>query len=192
MINWIKRLAVVFAAALTLTAGAATVPAQVLGGPVVDRTIVVNGVVWEHVSAEQNLIDQKRQAAEVKAGLRKTTYKGCPDNTWCLYQWQNYGGDRWQSSLQNVWNSGCISLTSPMAYWDNGTQVYDNSGSMVVNQTGGWGNYRAYIYNWVSCNSGGGSTSAQLGPGPGIWEGNFINGHWWYHKISSLDMAYVG
>lgn len=86
---------------------------------------------------------------------------GCADNAICLFQWTNYGASKWQSSFFNVQNSGCINLTSPAAYWaSDGAQVWDNSGSLVVNATGSWpGTTYLTVYNWASCNSGGGIAS---------------------------------
>lgn len=145
---------------------------------------------WEYVSAEQNALDQVRQANEVKAGLRKTTYQGCPDYKVCLYQWIDFGGDRWESTLSNLWNAGCITLSNPMAYWDNGTQVNNNSGSIVVNNSpGGWNNYRIYLHNWINC--AGEQTSNSLA-GSSVVASSFEGGHWWYHKVTSLSLSYTG
>ncbi len=86
---------------------------------------------------------------------------GCPSDYVCLYQWKSFGADRWQSSFYNLLidSDNCINLTSPMAYWDNDTPVTDNSGSLIINGSGGWNQwYNITLYNWVNCNSGGGST----------------------------------
>ena len=83
----------------------------------------------------------------------------CAANSFCLYQWTNYGaldaGDRWQTTFSNFYNHGnqCINI-SP-ATWDNGTPVADNSGSMQWNGSSTWSDYTITFYNWVNCNAAG-------------------------------------
>lgn len=97
---------------------------------------------------------------------------GCPDDYVCLYQWINYGapaGDAnpgWKSSFYNLYahTNNCINLTSPAAYWPNGTQVWDNSAGLVVNNATWPSTWYISIYNWANCNSGGGiASTATLG-----------------------------
>lgn len=187
----LRRILTVLGVATLLTVLAAVAPVQVSAAPEAKTVSTANG--WEYVSAEQNALDQQAQRVADRFGMRKSPYNGCPDYKVCLWQWVNFGGDRWESTLTNLWNVGCISLNNPVAYWDNGTLVNDNSGSMGFNNSGGaWGNYRAYMYNWAYCNGGGGVTSENLGPGAAIYGGSLHGGHWWYHKITSLELTYSG
>jgi hypothetical protein len=85
----------------------------------------------------------------------------CSPNSFCLYQWTGCGaqvaGDRWQSSLYNIYNHPNHCLNIPPATWDNGTPVADNSGSLQwrVNQDL-WAGHTIVVYNWANCNQGGG------------------------------------
>src|SRR5258707_6761141 len=71
-------------------------------------------------------------------------WHNCPSDTVCLYQWTGYGAPAgaanpgWKSSFHNLLSQGCINLTSPAAYWPNGTPVWDNSAALIV------GGSRAY------------------------------------------------
>ena len=127
---------------------------------------------------------------------------GCPDDTVCLYQGINYWapvGDTnpgWKSSFLNLYNSpnGCINLTSPMAYWPNGTQVADNSGSWVVNNASWPGNYFVTFFDWVNCNEAGGQASAALNPGdwlePDLRDVGFTLTLRAYHRVTSVRLKY--
>jgi hypothetical protein len=96
-------------------------------------------------------------------------------NAFCLYQWRDRGtqvaGNRWQSSLQNIYNHPGHCLNIPPAKWANGTSVSDNSGSLQYRlDESQWGSAIITVYNWTGCNPGGGSYYFQNdreGPGPG-------------------------
>ncbi|GIM97333.1 peptidase inhibitor family I36 protein [Paractinoplanes toevensis] len=85
----------------------------------------------------------------------------CSANSFCLYQWTGFGaqvaGDRWQTSLSNIYNHPNHCLNIAPATWDNGTAVADNSGSLQwrVNQDL-WVGRTIEVFNWVNCNPGGG------------------------------------
>lgn len=109
-----------------------------------------------------------------------STEFGCADNTVCLYQWTNFGAGRWGSTFYNltIHSGGCINLTSPMAYWPNGTQVPDNSGSLVVNGSGAYSTqWYVSFYNWINCNSGGGITAFNAN---------------WFSSVSDLSTLSLG
>ena len=85
----------------------------------------------------------------------------CSANAFCLYQWTNYGalvaGDRWQSSLYNIYNHPNHCLNIAPAQWDNGTAVADNSGSLQWRVTQDlWVGRSIQVFNWVNCNPNGG------------------------------------
>lgn len=120
---------------------------------------------------------------------------GCPDDYVCLYQWVNFGADRWQSSFYNlsIHTNGCVSLWSPLATWDNGTVVHDNSGSLIVNGSGAYSrNVHISVFGWDHCNSNGGISSFNANWYTGISDlntlpiGNGINA---YHNIASIQIA---
>jgi hypothetical protein len=86
----------------------------------------------------------------------------CSRNSFCLYQWKDQGtqvaGNRWQTSLQNIYNHPGHCLSIPPAKWANGTSVSDNSGSLALSfDKNQWGSAIITIYNWTGCNPGGGS-----------------------------------
>ena len=97
-----------------------------------------------------------------------TVWHNCPEDHICFYQWINYGAPSgaanpgWKSTFYNlsIHTNGCVNLLSPAAYWPNGTQVWDNEGSMVINGSGAYSaNVGVSIYPWSNCNSGGGIAS---------------------------------
>jgi hypothetical protein len=178
------------AVAAVLAVTGASVPAQAQAVEI--QKVVINGVVWEHVSAKQNALDQKREKA---LGKKAVTLNGCPDDYICLYQWLNYGADRWQSSFYNlsIHADDCVSLDSPVAYWDNNTVVNNNSGSMVVNTSGTYsGNVYITILDWVDCNYGGAKSSfpAHLDSlEPDLRNEQWAGGITAYHRITSVRIA---
>jgi hypothetical protein len=126
------------------------------------------------------------------------TWHNCPDDVICLYQWTNYGapaGDAnpgWKSSFHNLiyGNAGCINLTSPAAYWPNGTQVWDNSAALVVNGSGAYSNTDSVsFYNSLNCSSATGVTSVNANWATGYPDlhnvpiGGGLNA---YHTIASI------
>lgn len=170
--------------------------------------VVVDGVTWTYISAEQNALDQARERAQTRErganfGKKSSPLYGCGVEAVCLYQWINYGGDRWQSSIYNLASSpnNCINLTSPMAYWDNGTKVTDNSGSMVINGWGFWPNSTIGFYNWVNCQYSSGPGAPGVASGYTSYQqqvepnlslvpiGN--SGFTAYHTITSIKMLTV-
>lgn len=122
----------------------------------------------------------------------------CSENAFCLYQWVDYGaqvaGDRWQSSLTNIYNHPEHCLNLAPATWDNGTAVNDNSGSLQwrVNQQL-WAGHTIEIYNWINCNPDGGFgfwTVPSANSSDGIsnlttrqWVNNSIT---LYHTVTSI------
>jgi hypothetical protein len=130
----------------------------------------------------------------------------CAVNSFCLYQWRDLGtqvaGNRWQSSLQNIYNHPGHCLNLPPAKWANGTNVSDNSGSLEYRLSeSGWRGSVITAYNWTNCNPGGGSFYFQNdreGPGPG-WGATFHNlsvetysqnSITLYHTITSISVTY--
>jgi hypothetical protein len=128
----------------------------------------------------------------------EATTLGCPSDAICLYQWLNFGappGDAnpgWKSSYHNLiyGNAGCINLTSPAAYWPNGTQVWDNSASLVVNGSGAYGQQDGVsFYNSLNCNSNTGVISYDAN-----WTSSESDlrtvpmgyGYYAYHTIASI------
>jgi len=121
---------------------------------------------------------------------------GCGADQVCLYQWLNFGAPAgatnpgWKSSFHNLLSQHCINLTNPAAYWPNGTPVWDNSASLVVNGSGAYGQQDGVsFYNSLNCNSNTGVTSynanwtsseADLRTVP-IGYGNYA-----YHTIASI------
>ena len=82
----------------------------------------------------------------------------CATNSICLYQWTGFGaqvaGDRWQSSFNNIISQGgCLNVYS--AYWDNGTAINNNSGSLMYVVSSGYANYAIRVYDWENCNASG-------------------------------------
>jgi len=123
---------------------------------------------------------------------------GCPADTICLYQWINFGAPAgatnpgWKSSFHNLvyGNAGCINLTDPAAYWPNGTPVWDNSGSLVVNGSGAYGQQDGIsFYNSLNCNSNTGVISYDAN-----WTSSESDlrtvpmgyGYYAYHTIASI------
>lgn len=85
----------------------------------------------------------------------------CSANSFCLYQWVDFGaqvaGNRWQSSLNNIYSHANHCLNLAPATWSNGTPVNDNSGSLqwrVTQQL--WVGHTIEVFNWVNCNPDGG------------------------------------
>lgn len=115
------------------------------------------------------------------------SWHNCPDDVICLYQWLNYGAPAgaanpgWKSSFHNLLSQGCINLTQPAAYWPNGTQVWDNSASLVVNGSGAYGQQDSVsFYNGLNCNSSTGVTSVNA---------NWLTG---YSDLRTVPMGYMG
>lgn len=133
--------------------------------------------------------------AKVPVSAQSTLY-GCADGTVCLYQWTTYGADRWSSTFSNFWNhpNGCINLTN--TYWDNGTPVWDNSGSMIINGNSVWYPVNVQIYNSVNCNSNTGVASFPAWEVLGVT--NLINVPFGgangkaYHQIASVQVTQTG
>jgi hypothetical protein len=130
----------------------------------------------------------------------------CSMNSFCLYQWRDFGaqvaGDRWQSTLQNIYNHPNHCVNIPPAKWANGTSVADNSGSAQYNlDVDEWGSAVITVYNWAGCNPGGGSYYFQNdrdtpGPGSGAFYYN-LNVYTYprtsitlYHSITSISVRY--
>lgn len=109
----------------------------------------------------------------------------------CLYQWENLGaqvaGDHWQSSMYNlrIHSNNCVSLLSPIARWNNGTEVYHNSGSMVIS---GGGAYGAFIYMWTGSNCTGTFASFRSDQ---VWQINDLHDAGIYHTIGSIQYRVV-
>lgn len=84
----------------------------------------------------------------------------CAMNSFCLYQWTNYGaqvsGDRWQSSLNNIHNHPAHCLNLSPATWNNGTPVNDNSGSVQWRANAQTSYGQIMVFNWINCNPNGG------------------------------------
>lgn len=122
----------------------------------------------------------------------------CSQNSFCLYQWIDYGaqvsGDRWQSSLYNIniHPNHCLNL-SP-ATWANGTPVNDNSGSLQwrVNQDV-WVGHTILVYNWINCNQDGGFGFWTVDSNPDAYSISNLSNITWvnnnitlYHTITSI------
>lgn len=126
-----------------------------------------------------------------------TVYHNCAQYFICLYQWVNYGSGQWYSSFNNIYQHTNNCLTIPPATWPNGTNVSDNSGSIVVNgdTAGGnvWQHYTLYVFNWVNCNSDGGVDSFNLvGPSQidDLSIAHYVNvpSISLYHTITSIEL----
>lgn len=115
----------------------------------------------------------------------------CTDGGYvCLFQWTNFGAGKWQTSFSNIigpWD-GCLNI--PPATWSNGTNVSDNSGSLVITGISSYpSGTNIILYNWTNCQSGGGLTSYPA------WQTNSVsdlstvpigNGLNAYHTITSV------
>lgn len=121
------------------------------------------------------------------------TIQGCPSQSICLYQAQNFAQDRWQTSLNNVYQHTNMCLNIPNAQWSNGTPVADNSASLVVNNNDAaspWIYYNVYVHNWANCNSGGGVRLFQ----PSVQQVGYLSafpydtGASMYHTITSIEL----
>ncbi|MET0416530.1 MAG: hypothetical protein ABW022_10975 [Actinoplanes sp.] len=128
----------------------------------------------------------------------------CADNAVCLYQWTGLGaevaGNRWQSSFNNIINSGgCLNITNA-AKWANGTYVSDNSASLMyrVGNTSTYHPYYITVFNWANCQTGGGSKGmGYLAPNTQYSLDNLNNyyytfpqvgPHKLYHTITSIEI----
>jgi len=132
------------------------------------------------------------------APAQASSWHNCPDDTICLYQWVNYGAPAgaanpgWKSSFHNLiyGNAGCINLTQPAAYWPNGTKVWDNSASLVVNGSGAYGQQDGVsFYNSLNCNSSTGVTSVNANWLTGYSDLHDVPmgyGYYAYHTIASI------
>ncbi|MCO8274900.1 peptidase inhibitor family I36 protein [Actinoplanes sp. TRM 88003] len=105
----------------------------------------------------------------------------CPRSFFCLYKWINHDGGRWQVNADTYPTGNCWTLTNS-TYTTGGT-VYDTSASFHENSSR---RRTLTIYNWIDCQSGGGSLTIPLG----LYEHELnladIN---WYHKISSIRIT---
>lgn len=136
----------------------------------------------------------------VAATPAQASVLGCPSDTVCLYQWLNFGAPAgapnpgWKSSFHNLvyGNAGCINLTQPAAYWANGTPLWDNSASLVVNGSGAYGQQDSItFYNSLNCSAATGETGgynasktsseSDLRNVPIGWNGQSA-----YHTIASI------
>lgn len=126
---------------------------------------------------------------------RAATVQGCPGQSLCLYQAQGFAQERWQTSLNNVYQHTNMCLNIPNAQWSNGTPVADNAGSLVVNNNdpaSPWIYYNVYVHNWANCNGGGGYRLFQ----PSVQQVAYLSampyipdtGQALYHTITSVEL----
>lgn len=129
----------------------------------------------------------------------------CAGNAFCLYQWTGLGaqveGNRWQTSYANLEGSGgCITLGS--AKWANGTNVGNNSGSIMWKTTSGiWEQYAITVFNWDGCNTAGQwEVIGYAGSAGTQWSLDNLNNYAYsdsgssiklYHTISSIGFRCV-
>lgn len=124
--------------------------------------------------------------------------QGCPDQSICLYQNIGFAGQRWQTSITNVYyhTNNCLNIAP--AQWSNGTPVGDNSAGLVVDnavETSPWIHYNIYVHQWSNCNPDGG---VKVFTGSAYEWGN-LNNYFYtgttytmYHSISSLELIVKG
>ena len=124
----------------------------------------------------------------------------CAQNAICLYQWVDYGaqvsGNRWQSSLQNIYDhpNHCLNL-SP-ATWANGTPVNNNSGSLQWKTNSVWWQYSIIgVYDSANCAGAGLSLGWQVDTVPDQYNYNNLNNLKFYnssvplyHNITSIQV----
>lgn len=140
------------------------------------------------------------QTATPGAAQAAVSTHSCSSDSICLYQWEGFSGPigtagRWQSSISNLQGAAgsCINLTAPPAHWPNGDDVNNNSGSEVINSSGVWGDYHVIFYNWVNCNSLGGSFAQGLTDSSAVSDLHTITmdgGVNAYHAITSMGLQF--
>lgn len=83
----------------------------------------------------------------------------CSANSFCLYQWTNYGaqyaGDRYQRGFDEFYqfSNECINIRPSI--WGNGTPVVDNTASMGWNGSSAWSHYTITYFDAANCNGSG-------------------------------------
>jgi hypothetical protein len=179
---WRKLCAI--AVALTLAIGGLSESAT--AAPTVAHTTTVTVVA---------VSNPHPQLAATHARLA-TLWHNCPSDVICLYQWTGYGapaGDAnpgWKSSFHNLLSQHCINLTSPAAYWPNGTPVWDNSAALIVGGSGAYGTGDSIsFYNSLNCNSNTGVTSVNANWVTGYSDLHDVPmgfGYTAYHTIASI------
>lgn len=124
----------------------------------------------------------------------------CWSNSFCLYQWADFGAqvtnDRWQISFNSI-NSRtnrCVNIRP--AEWANGTPVWDNSMSMAWYGSTAWKDWSIAYFNSGNCSgaTGWGETGYLSGGG------NLSDLRNWvypsqpsislYHTIASIQINY--
>lgn len=79
----------------------------------------------------------------------------CSANSFCLYQWTNYGaqvaGDRYQRGFDEFiqFSNNCINIRPSV--WNNFTNVVDNSLSMGWNGSSTWSHYIIAYFDGSNC-----------------------------------------
>lgn len=121
----------------------------------------------------------------------------CAARSVCLYQWVGYGaqvaGNRWQSSLTNIYNhtNGCLTLGS--ATWANGTPVSANSAGIRITGDYSWDGWNIVLFDGNGCT--GAVKHISLGGPYNVSDLHNIStsaGGNWYHRIRSFQIYYAG
>jgi hypothetical protein len=127
-----------------------------------------------------------------------STVNGCAEDAVCLFQWINYGGDKWQSSFYNISIHGGQCLNILPATWSNGTAVTNNSASMVVNGSGAYSqSVSVSLYINANCQYTAGGGVASYNANWATSRSNLSNvavggGANAYHNYESISINVVG
>ena len=103
----------------------------------------------------------------------------CPANYFCLFQWVNAGGGRWQINPDTAAKDSCWNFSN--STYTTG-QVVNNTSASIVNKAGS--NYTIYFYDWINCNNSGDVTAYVLSRPFDV--PNLGN---WYHRFTSFSIA---
>lgn len=150
-----------------------------------DPKIISEANGWEYVSAEQNMLDQKREKVLKAKGLKAGSLFGCPDDYVCLYHWIDYQGGRWQQH-PNYLDGNCWNFSG--STYTDGYNVNNTSASMVINRYSPALRTWVGMYDWINCNAGG---QVWAYDGSGIVLRNNLNDSGAYHKFTSIMTEYV-
>jgi hypothetical protein len=102
----------------------------------------------------------------------------CPSGYFCLFKWIGHEGGRWQVNADTYPPGSCWTLTN--SQYTTGGTVYDTSASFIDNSTR---RRSLTIFDWISCQQGGGSLNIPLGLHE--FETNLADINW-YHRIASI------
>lgn len=157
-------------------------------------------VGWEYVSAEQNALDQQKDAStrtmvwNRKMMIPPTSY-GCPGNYICLYAWVNFGGGRWQVKPNNWNGNGTCWNLSGSSYTDGGN-VNNTSASMIVNRAAN-PTYPILmtLSDWVCGPSQSSGDQVGMDANDTVFKTNISTG-WtsginWYHRFTAMQLDFV-